>query len=97
MVTVSAFGRLGFFIPSQRGKLGYTGLTIGRIELPPVAYHYDGNGFTTSRDPIPFEDLAIDLEQQTMSPRFRIINGVVGMTDMNGRTTTADICDVFFC
>lgn len=99
MVSFTAFGiRQGFFLPSQknRSRLNYDGYTLGS-EFPPIAYHYDGEGFTLSRNPIPFQDIAIELDQEFCSHRFRVINGVVGITDVDGYTSTADMTDVFFC
>lgn len=107
MVVFTAFGirQCGFMLPREkhRSRLNYDGHVIRNVnstcgsEFPPIAYHYDGNGFTLSRNPIPFQDVAFELDQEFCSHRFRIINGVVGVTDVDGYTTASDMADVFFC
>lgn len=100
MVVSSAFGRIGFSLPGYiRPNFGYNGFPLINLhsQFPPIAHHYDGEGFTLSRNPIPFQDIAIELDQEYWSHRFRVINGMVGITDNDGYTMVSDMVDVFFC
>lgn len=100
MVVSTVFGRNGFSLPGHIfPNFGYNGFMLINLysRFPPIAYHYDGNGFTLSRNPIPFHDIAIELDQEYCSHRFRIINGMVGITDNDGYTMVSHMTDVFFC